>query len=125
MVSEREHVAQVFFASVHLEHTDFYPDHSMGVEGSVSHVHNMVSVPLKHGTKSKDFRDIVASRLLPRLADFKPDLILVSAGFDGHKDDVLGNGGGVQLVEDDYAWITRQLVHVADTFSQVPRCLLP
>ena len=79
MVSESENVAQVFFASVHLEHADFYPDHRMGVEGSVSHVHNMVSVPLKHGTKSKDFRDIVTSRLLPRLADFKSKVSAAAA----------------------------------------------
>ena len=87
-------------------------------------VHNVVSVALKHGTKSQDFRDIVATRLLPRLADFKPDLILVSAGFDGHRDDVQGNGGGMLLIEDDYAWITRQLVDVADSFSQVVSFLM-
>jgi hypothetical protein len=91
----------------------------------VADVHNVVSVPLKHGTKSQEFRDIVASRLLPRLTDFKPDLILVSAGFDGHRDDVQGNGGGMLLVEDDYAWITRQLVDVADSFSQVASFSLP
>lgn len=80
---------------------------------------NIVSVPLRHGTKSAEFRDMVAKLLLPRLAHFKPDLILVSAGFDGHKEDVQGNGGGLELLDQDYAWITKELVHIADKFSQV------
>jgi acetoin utilization deacetylase AcuC-like enzyme len=47
---------------------------------------------------------------VPRLEAFAPQLILISAGFDAHRDDGLGQLG---LVEDDYAWITRQLVDVA------------
>jgi len=110
----------VFFGSVHLQHEGFYPDHSLGIEGSAPGMKHIVSVPLSHGTKSVEFRRLVAKLLLPRLALFKPDLILVSAGFDGHKDDVQGNGGGLQLLDEDYTWITKELVNIADKYSQVP-----
>jgi hypothetical protein len=49
---------QVMFASVHVSHAGFYPDHSVGVEGSAPGMKNVVSVPLRHGTKSPEFRDI-------------------------------------------------------------------
>ena len=104
---------KVFFASVHLEHAGFYPDHQLGLEQGRG-TGNIVSVPLSHGTKSAAFRRLVAAQLLPRLSEFEPDLIVVSAGFDGHSLDAQGNGGGLQLVDDDYAWITQQLVDIAD-----------
>lgn len=85
-----------------MEHEGFYPDHRLGVQDSVPGSANIVSLPLQYGTQSEDFRKRVADHLLPPLADFKPDLILVSAGFDGHKDDLQGNGGGLQLDDDDY-----------------------
>lgn len=94
--------AQVMFASVHLEHDGFYPDHRVGAQGSVPGLKNIVSLPLRYGTGSSDFRTLVATYLLPSVADFKPDLILISAGFDGHRDDVQGNGGGLLLADEDY-----------------------
>lgn len=115
----RNERSQVMFASVHLSHAGFYPDHKVGVEGSVPGMKNIVSVPLRHGTKSAEFRSVVTERLLSRVAEFKPDLILVSAGFDGHKDDFQGNGGGLQLIDEDYGWITQQLVDIANKHSQV------
>ncbi len=59
----------------------------------------------------------VGRQLLPRVALFKPDLIFVSAGFDGHKDDLQGNGGGLLLRDQDYEWITQKLVQLADNYS--------
>jgi acetoin utilization deacetylase AcuC-like enzyme len=115
----RDEHFQVMFASVHLSHVGFYPDHNIGVEGSVPGMKNIVSVPLQRGTKSAEFRSAVTKCLLSRVAEFKPDLILVSAGFDGHKDDFQGNGGGLQLVDEDYGWITQQLVDIANKYSQV------
>ena len=94
--------AQVMFASVHLEHDGFYPDHRVGAQGSVPGLKNIVSLPLRYGAGSSDFRTLVATYLLPSVADFKPDLILISAGFDGHRDDVQGNGGGLLLADQDY-----------------------
>ena len=52
---------------------------------------------------------------LPRLRDFEPELVIISAGFDAHREDDLGQMG---LVEDDYAWITNQLKVVADQYAQ-------
>ena len=48
--------------------------------------------------------------ILPRIADFAPNLIIISAGFDAHRRDPLGN---LNLVEADYAWITRKLMEIA------------
>ena len=52
---------------------------------------------------------------LPRLDEFKPEMIFVSAGFDAHREDDLGNMG---LVEDDYTWLTEQIRAVADRHAQ-------
>ncbi len=52
---------------------------------------------------------------LPRLDAFKPEMIFVSAGFDAHREDDLGNMG---LVEDDYTWLTEQIRAVANRYAQ-------
>jgi acetoin utilization deacetylase AcuC-like enzyme len=52
--------------------------------------------------------------LLPALDEFKPQMILISAGFDAHREDLLG---GLALVEDDYAWMTRELMQMAREYS--------
>ena len=49
--------------------------------------------------------------MLPRLRDFKPELIIISAGFDAHMRDPLAN---INLVEDDFAWATQKIMDVAD-----------
>ena len=51
------------------------------------------------------------TRILPALHEFKPELILISAGFDAHRDDPLAS---LNLVEKDYAWITKELVNAAN-----------
>ncbi len=56
------------------------------------------------------FRDAFETVILPALRRHAPDLIIVSAGFDAHRSDPLGN---LNLVEDDYAWVTRKLIDVA------------
>lgn len=55
-------------------------------------------------------RELVSARWLPRLRQFRPQLVLVSAGFDAHREDDIGRMG---LVESDFAWITEQLVQLA------------
>jgi acetoin utilization deacetylase AcuC-like enzyme len=55
------------------------------------------------------------TRILPRLASFGPELIIVSAGFDAHKRDPLAS---LQLVEDDFAWATRKIMEVADKTAE-------
>ena len=71
----------------------------------------IVNAPLRAGDGGAAFRDAMDSVILPRVADFAPDLILISAGFDAHRRDPLGN---LQLVEDDYAWITARLMELAE-----------
>jgi acetoin utilization deacetylase AcuC-like enzyme len=75
---------------------------------------NMINVPLRAGSGSEEFRAAVTDRWLPALEKFKPEMILVSAGFDAHREDPLA---GLKLGEDDYAWVTRQLVEVAKRHS--------
>ena len=76
---------------------------------------NMVNIPLSAGSGSAEFREAVESRWLPALDDFEPDLILVSAGFDAHREDPLA---GLAFSENDYAWVTRQLLAVAARFAE-------
>lgn len=72
---------------------------------------NIVNLTLPAGTGGDGFRAAWRERTLPRLEAFAPQLVLVSAGFDGHRDDPLG---GLALVEDDYHWLTGELVALAD-----------
>jgi acetoin utilization deacetylase AcuC-like enzyme len=60
-------------------------------------------------------RSIVEEQWLPRLRDFEPELIMISAGFDAHREDDLGQMG---LVEDDYVWMTKKLKEVANQYAQ-------
>lgn len=72
---------------------------------------NMVNVPVPAYTKGETVRRIVAEEWLPRLREFAPQMLFISAGFDAHREDDMGQMG---LVEADYAWITRQLVNFAE-----------
>ncbi len=71
---------------------------------------NIVNAPLRAGDGSDQFREAYESVILPSLRRHAPDLIIVSAGFDGHRSDPLAN---INLVEQDYAWVTRKLAEVA------------
>lgn len=72
---------------------------------------NMVNIGVPANTGGETLRDIVETRWMPQLEDFQPEFIFVSAGFDGHRDDMLG---GLNMHESDYAWITERLVKLAD-----------
>jgi acetoin utilization deacetylase AcuC-like enzyme len=76
---------------------------------------NMVNVPLPAGTRGDVVRQVVDERWVPALDAFRPELILVSAGFDAHREDDLGQMG---LVEADFAHITRRLMEVADRHAR-------
>lgn len=71
----------------------------------------LVNVPLAAGTGSEVFREAVQARWLPELERYRPELVIVSAGFDAHVADPLA---GLMLVDDDYAWVTTQIVDLAD-----------
>jgi acetoin utilization deacetylase AcuC-like enzyme len=71
----------------------------------------IVNAPLRPGDGGDVFRAAFESRVLPRLRDFKPDLVIISAGFDAHMRDPLAN---INLVEADFAWATQKLMDIAD-----------
>jgi acetoin utilization deacetylase AcuC-like enzyme len=83
----------------------FYP--GSGVDNPAP---NMVNIPLSAGSGSAEFRDAVRSHWLPALDEQEPELILISAGFDAHRDDPLA---GLALSDNDYAWVTREMMTVA------------
>ncbi|ARP82676.1 deacetylase [Bordetella genomosp. 8] len=88
----------------------FYPN-----TGEPPSADNMVNVPVPAYTGGAEVRDIVTRVWLPRLEAHRPQLILVSAGFDAHREDDLGQLG---LVEADYAWITGQIMQLADRHAR-------
>jgi acetoin utilization deacetylase AcuC-like enzyme len=74
--------------------------------------HNqIVNAPLRAGDGGDVFREAFEVAILPRVEDFAPDLVIVSAGFDAHHRDPLG---GLKLREEDFAWATRKLMGIAD-----------
>ncbi len=79
--------------------------------GAVPKGTNMVNVPIAPYTRGPEIRETLAAMWLPRLEEFRPQMIFVSAGFDAHREDDLGQLG---LVEADYEWMTRQLMDLAD-----------
>ena len=76
---------------------------------------NIVNAPLRPGDGGAEFKAALESRILPRLAAFGPELIIMSAGFDAHARDPLAN---LQFVEEDFAWATRKIMDVADKTAQ-------
>lgn len=98
---------ELFYASSH--QSPFYPGTGARSETGVDH--NIVNVPLPRGCDSAQFRAAISTLLLPALSAFAPDLLIVSAGFDAHRMDPLA---GMNLEDDDFAWITRELMRIAD-----------
>ncbi|EYC52016.1 deacetylase [Hylemonella gracilis str. Niagara R] len=71
---------------------------------------NMVNIPVPAYTRGLEIRELVDTYWMPRLEAHQPELIFISAGFDSHREDDMGQLG---LVEADYAWITERLMEVA------------
>ncbi len=70
----------------------------------------IVNAPLRAGDGGEAFREALDTAILPRLEAFRPDLVVISAGFDAHRLDPLG---GLNLVEADFGWATRRLMAIA------------
>lgn len=83
----------------------FYP-----LGGSHSNAANLVNLPVPAYTKGMEVRELIESSWMPRLEQFEPEMIFISAGFDAHREDDMGQMG---LVEQDYAWITDRVKGVA------------
>jgi acetoin utilization deacetylase AcuC-like enzyme len=78
--------------------------------------HNtIVNAPLHPGDGGKEFRVAFEQIILPRLRNFAPELVIISAGFDAHMRDPLAN---LNLLEPDFAWATQQIMAVAGTSAQ-------
>lgn len=79
-----------------------------------SHVHrqaeNIINTPIQAGTPADEYRKIVEAAWLKRLQDFRPQLVLVSAGFDGHRQDPMAE---LNLEVEDYRWLTEMITSVA------------
>jgi acetoin utilization deacetylase AcuC-like enzyme len=88
----------------------FYPYSGFG-----AHADNMVNLPVPAYTKGEAIRALIEKHWLPRLEDFRPEMIFISAGFDAHREDDLGQLG---MVEADYAWITQQLRGIAQRHAK-------
>ena len=88
----------------------FYP-----YSGTESPAANMVNVPLPAGAGSKAFREAVTTYWLPALEDFRPELVIFSAGFDAHIEDDMAM---LQLRDADYGWVTEQVKTIADRHAR-------
>jgi acetoin utilization deacetylase AcuC-like enzyme len=84
----------------------FYP-----YSGTDDPAPNMVNVPLAAGAGSREFREAVRESWIPALEDFRPELVLFSAGFDAHTEDDMAM---LRLADADYAWVTGEVKAVAD-----------
>ncbi len=82
-----------------------------GAIGESGDYNTVVNAPLRPGDGAEKFRDAFDSRILPRLAEFAPELVIISAGFDAHYRDPLAN---INLEEADFAWATQKIMEVAD-----------
>ena len=92
---------RVLFVSSH--QSPLYPESGAEDEHGVGNIFNGTLSP---GAGSHEFRELWNGLLLPRIQAFKPELILISAGFDAHRNDPLAD---IRLGQEDYAWVTEQL----------------
>ena len=85
-----------------------------GAVGETGDFNTIVNAPLRPGDGGEAFRAAFDNRVLPRLREFAPELIIISAGFDAHMRDPLAN---LNLVEADFAWATQKIMEVADHYA--------
>ncbi|HEY1795345.1 MAG TPA: histone deacetylase family protein [Stellaceae bacterium] len=95
----------LFYASTH--QSPLYPGTGAASETGVG---NIVNLPLRPMSGSNEFRQGMTRVVLPALAEFAPELVMISAGFDAHRADPLAQ---LMLDESDYAWVTERLVEIA------------
>ena len=97
----------LFYGSTH--QYPYYP--GTGARGERGVAGNIVNEPLAAGSGSAEFRAAMGGSMLPALAAFAPELVLVSAGFDAHAADPLAD---LRLTEEDFVWVTGELMAIAD-----------
>jgi acetoin utilization deacetylase AcuC-like enzyme len=96
----------LFYASTH--QSPLYPGTGSAGETGVGNIFN---VPLRPMAGSTQFRAAMSGRILPALDAFRPEFVLISAGFDAHRSDPLAQ---LLLDEEDYTWVTKRLIEIAD-----------
>jgi len=101
----------VMYCSTH--EMPLYP--GTGAVGERGEHNTIVNAPLSAGDGGDVFREAFETVILPRLREFKPDILVISAGFDAHTRDPLAN---LNLVEADFAWVTKKLMEIADSSAQ-------
>jgi|SRR5579862_384176 len=101
----------VMYCSTH--EMPLYP--GTGATSERGDFNTIVNAPLRAGDGGDQFREAFDSVILPRLREFNPDILLISAGFDAHTRDPLAN---LNLVEADFAWVTRKLMEIAEHSAQ-------
>jgi acetoin utilization deacetylase AcuC-like enzyme len=100
------HAPHLFYASTH--QSPAYPGTGASFERGADG--NVVNVPLPPGAGGDTFREAMDTAILPAVEAFRPGLIVISAGFDGHARDPLAN---LRLTEADYAWATTRIMETA------------
>src|SRR4249920_1101991 len=101
----------VMYCSTH--EMPLYP--GTGAVGERGEFNTIVNAPLSAGDGGIEFKEAFEIAILPRLREFKPDILIISAGFDAHTRDPLAN---LNLVEADYSWVTKKLMEGADTSAK-------
>lgn len=96
----------VFYASTH--QWPLYPGTGL-IEDNIPG--RILNIPMSAGDGSIQFREIYQQQILPAVRSFNPDLLMISAGFDAHKDDPLAQ---INLETADFGWITAELVKIAN-----------
>jgi len=103
----------VLFVSSHGFGSGFYPA-SGGQSANEHYPAGVLNIPFPDETDSQSFRTAYRTQVFPRLLAFQPDLIFISAGFDGHELDSI-NHGFMKLDEEDYRWVTEETLKVANS----------
>nr|WP_315206829.1 histone deacetylase family protein [uncultured Albidiferax sp.] len=88
----------------------FYPE-----GGALSDAANLVNIPVPAYTRGMEVRELIEMYWVPRLEEHRPEMIFISAGFDAHREDDMGQMG---LVEQDYAWITMRIKDIARRYAR-------
>jgi acetoin utilization deacetylase AcuC-like enzyme len=83
-----------------------------GAVGETGEHNTIVNAPLRPGDGGAAFRAAFETRILPRVSEFRPELVIISAGFDAHMRDPLAN---INLAEADFIWATQKLMDLADS----------
>ena len=104
-------IPELFYGSTH--QAPFYPGTGDAWERGIAN--NVINMPLRAREGSEAFRSAWGETIIPELNAFKPELLIISAGFDAHREDPLAS---IRLENDDYAWITEALLTVARTHCQ-------